>query len=60
MTNIDALFSADARGRTAPAEYDYALMWSALLLLALGVVMVYSASIAIAEGSRVSGQGYSA
>ena len=37
------------------ASYDPALMWVTLLLLTLGVVMVYSASIAIAEASRFTG-----
>jgi cell division protein FtsW len=36
-------------------EYDPSLIWNALLLLALGLVMVYSASIASAEGSRQAG-----
>lgn len=37
----------------APAhELDLYLIWSAIALLLLGLVMVYSASIAIAEGSR--------
>ena len=41
----------------APAvEYDRSLAWAALLLMALGLVMVYSASIATAEASRYSGQ----
>jgi cell division protein FtsW len=35
-----------------PAEYDSGLLWSAAALLALGLVMVYSASIAMAEASR--------
>ena len=34
------------------AEIDHALLWSALLLLCTGMVMVYSASIATAEGGR--------
>jgi len=38
-----------------PRELDPALIWSAATLLLLGVVMVYSASIATAEGSRFSG-----
>ncbi len=38
------------------AEYDRSLAWAALLLIALGLVMVYSASIATAEASRYSGQ----
>jgi cell division protein FtsW len=42
--------------RSAPdAEYDRSLTWAALLLAALGLVMVYSASIATAEASRVTG-----
>ena len=42
--------------RNAPsAEYDRALAWAALLLAAVGLVMVYSASIATAEASRHTG-----
>ena len=41
-------------GTPAP-EYDRSLAWAALLLVALGLVMVYSASIATAEASRYSG-----
>ena len=45
--------------RTSPgavaAEYDGGLLWAALLLLAIGLVMVYSASIALAETSRFTG-----
>lgn len=37
------------------AEYDRSLAWAALLLVAIGVVMVYSASIATAETSRYTG-----
>ncbi|MCC6609854.1 MAG: putative lipid II flippase FtsW [Burkholderiales bacterium] len=44
-----------ARGRATPAEYDRGLVWSALLLLTLGLVMVYSASIATAEAARYTG-----
>jgi cell division protein FtsW len=35
--------------------YDATLAWATLLLLAIGVVMVYSASIAMAETSRHTG-----
>lgn len=45
MTAIDS-------PRRQLAEIDYALLWSGLLLLFVGLVMVYSASIATAEGSR--------
>jgi cell division protein FtsW len=37
------------------ANYDATLAWAALLLLAIGLVMVYSASIAIAEASGHTG-----
>jgi cell division protein FtsW len=49
------MFYTDVRPRGKVAEYDQGLVWAAILLLGLGVVMVYSASIAIAEGSRVTG-----
>ncbi len=38
--------------RTVSPEYDRSLAWAAFLLVAIGLVMVYSASIAIAESSR--------
>ena len=41
--------------RRQVAELDYALLWSVLLLLFTGLVFVYSASIAIAEGGRSTG-----
>ena len=44
----------DAR-RRAPAEYDAAVLWTAVLLFTLGLVMVYSASIATAESARLTG-----
>ncbi len=43
------LYSGAAR---SAREYDQSLLWTALLLLAFGLVMVYSASIAIAEADR--------
>ncbi len=43
------------RGSTSVRELDALLIWSAVGLLLLGLVMVYSASIAIAEGSRFTG-----
>ena len=43
-------------GRTAPiTQFDYAVVSVAGLLLALGLIMVYSSSIAIAEGGRFTG-----
>lgn len=41
--------------RSAIAEYDAGLLWSALLLLTIGLIMVYSASIAIADEGRYTG-----
>jgi cell division protein FtsW len=55
MSGTDALFYSAVKGRPAAAQYDFALVWVAALLLALGLIMVYSSSIAIAEGSRVTG-----
>jgi cell division protein FtsW len=49
------VFYTDVKTRAPIAEYDEGLVWAAILLLGLGLVMVYSASIAIAEGSRVTG-----
>lgn len=37
------------------ADYDQALLWSSLLLLAFGLIMVYSSSIASAGASRLTG-----
>lgn len=48
---IDAL---NAPRRQLP-EIDPALLWSSLLLLAMGLVMVYSSSIAYAEGHQAYG-----
>jgi cell division protein FtsW len=45
----------DARTRVPLPEFDQTLIWTTLLLVGLGLVMVYSASIAIAEGSRATG-----
>lgn len=44
----------DAR-RQMPSEVDMALLWSVLALLMLGMVMVYSASIATAEAGSATG-----
>lgn len=41
--------------RRAPSEVDLTLLWSGLILLLIGMVMVYSASIAIAEAGRFTG-----
>jgi cell division protein FtsW len=44
-----------ARAPKPSAELDFSLLWLALGLLVLGLVMVYSASIAIAEAARYTG-----
>ena len=48
------LNALDAPRRQLP-EIDYTLLWSVLLLLFTGMVMVYSASIATAEAGRMTG-----
>lgn len=49
------MFYTDVKDHAPSAEYDAALVWVTTLLLGIGIVMVYSASIAIAEGSRGTG-----
>jgi len=44
-----------ARAPQPTTELDYSLLWLAMSLLAIGLVMVYSASIAIAEAARYTG-----
>jgi cell division protein FtsW len=41
--------------RASAAEYDASVVWTALLLVTIGLVMVYSASIATAESARATG-----
>jgi cell division protein FtsW len=48
-------FDAQRRLQRSPSEVDLTLLWSSLILLLLGTVMVYSASIAIAEAARYTG-----
>ncbi len=50
-------FGSGGRG-LAPArfsDYDQGVLWISVLLLLIGLVMVYSASIAFAEGSKFTG-----
>jgi cell division protein FtsW len=49
------VFYTDVKARAPQGEYDHGLVLMTVLLLGLGLVMVYSASIAIAEGSRSTG-----
>ncbi|CAG0974655.1 putative peptidoglycan glycosyltransferase FtsW [Methylophilaceae bacterium] len=44
-----------ARIRHTVPTYDQALLWVTLLLLGIGLVMVYSSSIALAEADRATG-----
>ncbi|MBI4742141.1 MAG: putative lipid II flippase FtsW [Betaproteobacteria bacterium] len=46
--------TSDARRQTG-SEVDLVLLWSALVLLMMGMVMVYSASIATAEAAAATG-----
>ncbi len=50
-----AVFTSRRRPGATSAELDPLLLWPAVFLLMLGLVMVYSASIATAEGSRFTG-----
>ncbi len=43
------------RRQKTPAAYDQVVFWVTLILLAIGFVMVYSASIAMAEGDKDTG-----
>lgn len=45
-------FQYDIRSKKNLPDFDQSLIWSAILLLSLGLVMVYSASISIAEAGR--------
>ena len=56
MRSADLAFADYAKATTrGMPDYDLSLLWVVLALLALGLTMVYSASIAIAEGSRYTG-----
>jgi cell division protein FtsW len=54
LATLASLTGAGAN-RAAPPEFDTALSWVAAAMLLLGLVMVYSASIATAEASRATG-----
>ena len=53
------MFAGALRPHKSSPEFDAALLWTASLLVTLGLVMVYSASIATAEAARYTGN-YSA
>jgi len=46
------IYQAGISNQKVIPDLDQALVWSAILLLSLGLVMVYSASISIAEAAR--------
>ncbi|MGB9092983.1 MAG: putative lipid II flippase FtsW [Gallionella sp.] len=48
-------FAVKTRTPPAQAQFDEILIWVLIALLALGLVMVYSASIATAEASKFTG-----
>ena len=54
LPRFSALAVLPREGRTM-LNYDVTLAWASLLLLAIGLVMVYSASIAMAEASAYTG-----
>jgi cell division protein FtsW len=49
------MYNAAITNRPVIAEYDASLLWTVLILLSIGLVMVYSASISTAEASRFAG-----
>ncbi len=53
------IYQAGISNQKVIPDLDQALVWSAILLLSLGLVMVYSASISIAEAARGT-DGYAA
>ncbi len=55
MINANSISSIGNRLRTATPSYDQALLWVTLVLLSIGLVMVYSASIALAEADKATG-----
>lgn len=49
------MYMLSSRDRIVSAAYDESLLWVSLILLGLGLVMVYSASIALAEADKMTG-----
>ncbi|HZV61967.1 MAG TPA: putative lipid II flippase FtsW [Methylophilaceae bacterium] len=48
------MYMLSNRDRIVSAAYDASLLWVSLILLGLGLVMVYSASIALAEADKMT------
>ena len=53
-----SLYNPLRRGRAPMAPFDFALLWVVIGLLSISLVMVYSASIAFADGDRNIGYNY--
>jgi len=49
------MYMVSRKDRIVASSYDQSLLWSVLLLLGFGLVMVYSASIALAEADKMTG-----
>ena len=49
------MITLGSRERFNSATYDQGLVWVTLILLGIGLVMVYSASIALAEADKATG-----
>ncbi len=49
------IYSTPLKAQHTKPDYDQGLLWTVLVLLAFGLVMVYSASIATADASRYTG-----
>jgi cell division protein FtsW len=49
------MYMLSNRDRIVSSAYDQSLMWVTLILLGLGLVMVYSSSIALAEADKATG-----
>lgn len=49
------MYMLSSRDKIISPSYDQALLWVTLILLGIGLVMVYSASIALAEADKATG-----
>lgn len=49
------MYMLSSRDKISAPTYDQGLLWVSLILLGIGLVMVYSASIALAEADKATG-----
>jgi len=49
------MYMLSSRDKVSSPTYDQSLLWVTLILLGIGLVMVYSASIALAEADKATG-----